>query len=967
MKSENCQNKVERDKRKMRGFSLVETLVAAALMLIVFGGIFSGLQLMMQIITHSKAEAGARSLAIERLEYIRSLSYFDIGTIGGIPHGPIPQYATSTLNGIDYDIRTLILYIDRPEDGEDEDDAIPEDSKIVKITYSWTILGDTQSFTLISDIAPIGMESTAGGGTLKVKVYDADIEPVDGAEVHVYNDVLATTTDVRVYTNAEGVVNFPGAPAGAGYQITVTKPKYSTDQTYSASSTNESPSPTHVSVEEGLISTNYFYIDELSDLTIRAIGTPVTHLFSDSFSSSAQIFSATGTAVSDGAVMLRNTGGVYTAVGSLYATPTVPTVIDAWEYIDFNGTTTASSSYVVQLYSVSGHGSTTSFTLVPEGDLSGNEAGYSEGPVDITSLDADRYDALTLGATFTTDNPNETAALYDWHLNYIESEPLISGVTLAASSSKTIGDHAGHPVYKYSNIVTTEADGEVELEDIEWDDYHITINGGIEGYDIAQTSDPIPFQLRPGISDTVTFVLAPHVSNSLRTTVVDVSGMPIAGATVHLSNGTFDETKETSIYGQVFFNNGVASSTDYTLTVTKDGLDTDTQTNMAITGTVEHTVVLGVGGGEGGDTGSEDVLEPYVAPYLSGYDTRVSLSISGTSLFGDVYDFPVYLDLADMPSSFFDTVQADGDDIRITESDGTTEVSYELVSIDTLSGTGELHFRAPALLTATSSVFYVYYDNATAGPHTPNDSYGRNNVWSNNYLAVYHLEEAASGSNNNGVYVDATGHGGDGDDYVDASGKTGKLGKGQEFNDYYMDNIEIPHTILDGETDVTLTFWYRTDSNTHMTVLSGAKYNDYWGDGPNEYLFWFAGGQQAEFFSHGSPRVEFSINSIVDNTWRYYVSVRDDMNNLTRLFINANEDNQSPAIDSMSALSIAPGGLFIGVDQDWIGGWFGQAMDGELDELRIVRGVRDANWISNVYLNQNTPTDFYTIGSVEMK
>ena len=35
-------------------------------------------------------------------------------------------------------------------------------------------------------------------------------------------------------------------------------------------------------------------------------------------------------------------------------------------------------------------------------------------------------------------------------------------------------------------------------------------------------------------------------------------------------------------------------------------------------------------------------------------------------------------------------VQADGDDIRVTGSDGVTELPIELVSIDTVAKTGEL-------------------------------------------------------------------------------------------------------------------------------------------------------------------------------------------------------------------------------------------------------------------------------------
>lgn len=945
------------------GFTLIEVVIASALMLLVFTGLFAGMQLMVEIITHSKAEAGARSLAVEQMESIRSLSYDNVGTIAGIPAGTIPQNATTTLNGISYDVRTLIQYLDRPEDGFGVADSngITEDSKIVKLTYSWTIQGESKSYTLVSDIIPPGIESTSGGGTLLINVFDASVQPVSGADVHVYNNTGTSTIDVTVTTNASGIANFPGTPAGGGYQITVSKTGYSIDQTYSATATNTNPNPPHVAVIAGGVSTMYFAIDLVSDLTVRTISTPITGVFSDSFSSAAQIQSFSNATITSESIVLTDTAGSYDSIGSAYATAVTPGTVSSWESVDFNGTTTASSSYLVQVFSVTGAGTSSVYTLVSDGDLAGNSAGFTAGPVDIRTIDPSTYPTLALGVSLFSSSTSQTPELYDWSMTHIESESPIGTITFDIQSSKDIGDNAGQPVYKYTNTATTDASGEALLSGLEWDAYDVVIDGSIEGYDISETYEPVPFALSPGISDTLTFVLEPHTSYSLRTTVVDTLGSPIGGASVRLSNGGFDQTLETSIYGQAFFNSGVASATDYTVEVSKEGYDTDTQTNVSIITNTQNQVVLGTGGGGGGATSTP----PTSSTYLAGYTTRIPISIAGTSLFGDVTDFPVYLNLADLPVSFFSTVQSDGDDIRITQTDGLTEVPYELVAIDTGGQTGQIHFKAPSLLTSTTTVFYVYYGSSTASSYGVTDTYGRNNVWTNNYLAVYHFEEAQAGTGNLNLYVDATGQGGDGDDYVVATDKTGKLGLGQEFNNSNTDHIELPNTILNGRTDVTATFWYRTNTNDYMSVLSGARNNT--GDGANEYLFWFRDRNDIQFFSHGDPRVNFDISNINDNAWRYYVSVRDDTNNQTRLYINANEDNQSPASDSMSALSIASGGLFIGVDQDSIGGGFDQELDGELDELRLVSGVRSANWISNVYLNQNSTTGFYSIGGVEIE
>ena len=48
----------------------------------------------------------------------------------------------------------------------------------------------------------------------------------------------------------------------------------------------------------------------------------------------------------------------------------------------------------------------------------------------------------------------------------------------------------------------------------------------------------------------------------------------------------------------------------------------------------------------------------------------------------DLSDFPVYVDLSDLPAGFHSNVQDGGADIRVTESDGETEVAREVVYYD---------------------------------------------------------------------------------------------------------------------------------------------------------------------------------------------------------------------------------------------------------------------------------------------
>lgn len=587
------QKQAFRSKQIGAGFSLVEVIVVSAVVALVFGGLFAGVRFSIELIGHTKAESGARSLAVARIEYVRSLPYESIGTVGGIPDGPIPQTATTTLNGITYTERVLIQYLDRPEDGfgVDDENGVTEDSKIVKVEYSWELRGKDRSVAVVTDVIPDGIESTSGGGTLFVNIFDAQVAPVAGADVHIYNDTGSTTIDVTVSTNENGIANFPGAPARSGYQITATKDGFSTDQTYSATAENPNPNPPHVSVLEGVVSTVNFAIDALSDLTILAVSPAVTGEFADTFVDGAGLFSHESTAVTGGSLTLSGSAGSYPSSGTAYAVVSAPSALESWQSFDVSGTAPAGTSYLVQLFAVTGSGTSTAYALIPDAVLPGNSAGFTAGPVDITSVDPATYPALALGATLASEDPTVAPELFDWELAYVESQQPIAGVTFDVEGAKTIGESGGSAVPKFATAVSTNGAGIATLADIEWDVYTISVDGAAEGYDIVEAYGILPYVLDPGVSEELTLVLDSHTAHSLRATVVDTAGEPVPGATVRLQNGGYDETIEASLYGQAYFG-GIGAATTYSLSVDADGYAPYAQGNVEVSGTTELSVTL---------------------------------------------------------------------------------------------------------------------------------------------------------------------------------------------------------------------------------------------------------------------------------------------------------------------------------------------------------------------------------------
>ena len=79
------------------------------------------------------------------------------------------------------------------------------------------------------------------------------------------------------------------------------------------------------------------------------------------------------------------------------------------------------------------------------------------------------------------------------------------------------------------------------------------------------------------------------------------------------------------------------------------------------------------------------------------WDHRVEVVIQASKVDANLTDYPVFVDLSDLPAGFFASVQSGGGDIRVTQSDGVTQQAREIVVINTGSSTGIAHFKASSI------------------------------------------------------------------------------------------------------------------------------------------------------------------------------------------------------------------------------------------------------------------------------
>jgi len=248
----------------------MDVIVGTALMLILFLALFGILRASLLVSSLARAKAGATTVAETQIEYMRSLTYDSLGTVGGIPSGVVSQNATTTANGMPYEIHSFIQYVDDAADGTGAGDTngITADYKRAEVIVSYDVSGQERTVSLASNFAPPGIETAAGGGTLTVDVLNAANEPVAGAAVIIINTDTNPSVNLSTFTDTGGRVSLPGATPSPEYRVSISKFGYSSAETYARDTTNQNPNPGYLTVAEDQTTVGTFAIDLLATLTL---------------------------------------------------------------------------------------------------------------------------------------------------------------------------------------------------------------------------------------------------------------------------------------------------------------------------------------------------------------------------------------------------------------------------------------------------------------------------------------------------------------------------------------------------------------------------------------------------------------------------------------------------------------------------------------------------------------------------
>ncbi len=332
--------------------------------------------------------------------------------------------------------------------------------------------------------------------------------------------------------------------------------------------------------------------------------------------------------------------------------------------------------------------------------------------------------------------------------------------------------------------------------------------------------------------------------------------------------------------------------------------------------------------------------------YNPSYSHRLTLTINKEHIGEELTDFPIVVQLDSAQSHLFNTVREDGHDLVFTDKNNQ-KLSHEIESFDKNNKEATIWLKVPTLKPTEDTVLYLYYGNPTS-----EDNQNAQDVWSNGYAAVYHLNQDPAGTtedstkNNN----DGTSSGGMNANDSLKAGKTGHTLKFDGSNDFVdMGDDES----LDLVTKITISTWVNLADTTSIadfvTRDNGTQRNfslQRW----NDNIFYF------NLLSSNSFRtIASSSDTYQPNTWVRIVGTYDG--SISHLYLNGREDatplEWSGTIDN-DDVSLTLGARENGIDR---------RLNGFLDEVHLASVARSAAWISAEYTNQSGDEDFLSIST----
>ncbi len=273
---------------KNKGFTLIESLVGAAVFAVIAISVFQTFSKVFEVTSLTHTKIIATTLVNEQFEIARNLPYTDVGVVNGIPDGKIPHTQSLTRDGITFEVTTTIRNIDDAFDGTiggSPNDLSPADYKLVEIEINCVSCRNFRTMQFNAFIGPKNLEGSSTNGALFVRVSDANGQPISGVSVHIVNNQEVPAIVIDDTTNTNGLLQIVDVPpANTAYEITVSKSGYSSDQTYTPGDIdNPNPVNAHATIAAQQVTQVSFAIEKTSTISLASVTQSCTTIGSIDF------------------------------------------------------------------------------------------------------------------------------------------------------------------------------------------------------------------------------------------------------------------------------------------------------------------------------------------------------------------------------------------------------------------------------------------------------------------------------------------------------------------------------------------------------------------------------------------------------------------------------------------------------------------------------------------------------------
>ena len=329
--------------------------------------------------------------------------------------------------------------------------------------------------------------------------------------------------------------------------------------------------------------------------------------------------------------------------------------------------------------------------------------------------------------------------------------------------------------------------------------------------------------------------------------------------------------------------------------------------------------------------------------YNNAWGYRKSITIDHTKVTGTQTNFPVLINLAsdnDLKSG----AMTNGNDILFTSSNGITKLSHQIETYTSSTGALVAWVNVPYVDSTTDTTLYMYYNYSSAS-----NQQNMNGVWDASYKAVWHLNEAGTGtrydSTSNANNANPMNYNGD-------EAATGKIDGADHLdgtNNYLISSLNIGIT---GNAVRTISFWANLDNTARngMIVWGANTLNQEYGASVrNNHYFMWGYGQANDWDTNITPATA---------SWHYNVLIHDGTT--ARWYV----DGAQLGTGFTHTYATTDAVVNIGREVD---GTTISYMSGTIDEVRISNSARSVAWITTEYNNQNDPSSFYSVGSPEKR